>query len=298
VHFPISGVDGPVLLPALAAFVAAMVCVPAGLSGGVVLLPFQMSVLRFVTPAVTPTNLLYNVFSTPGGVYRFVREQRMLWPLAGTIVTGSLPGVLLGSFVRLRYLLEPRTMRLFTGAVLLWLAIRLFWNLRWTGRAKTVQASMAHSPVSALKTTLVSLARIEYEFQGRCYGFRPWPLAGVSLGAGVLFGAYGAGGNAILAPYLVSVLRLPPHTVAGATLVGTFATSLAGVCAFEGAGYLTNHAAVHPDWLLGAMFGFGGLLGAYAGAWLQRFLSEVWIKLTLGFMVFAVAMRYISAYFL
>ena len=297
-HFPISGVDGPVWLPALAAFVAATVCVPAGLSGGILLLPFQMSVLGFVTPAVTPTNLLYNVFSTPGGVLRFVREHRMSWPLAATIVAGSLPGVLLGTFVRLRYLPEPRTMRLFTGAVLLWLAIRLFWSLRWAARAKTVQAPVAHAPASALKTTSVSLARIEYVFQGRRYGFRPGPLAAVSLGAGMLFGAYGAGGNAILAPYLVSLLRLPPHTVAGATLAGTFITSLAGVCAFEGAGYLTSHAAVQPDWLLGAMFGFGGLLGAYAGAWLQRFLSEAWIKLSLGFMVFAIALKYISAYFL
>ncbi len=294
-HFPISGVDGPVWLPALAAFVAATVCVPAGLSGGVLLLPFLMSVLGFVTPAVTPTNLLYNVFSTPGGVYRFVREQRMSWPLAGTIITGSLPGVLLGTFVRLRYLPDPRTMRVFAGAVLVWLAIRLFWSLRSAARATMVQASMAHAPASGLKTTSISLARIEYEFQGRCYGFRPGPLAAVSLGVGMLFGAYGAGGNVILAPYLVSVLRLPPHTVAGATLVGTFVTSFAGVCAFVGAGYLANHAAVHPDWLLGAMFGFGGLLGSYAGAWLQRFLSEVWIKLALGFMVLAIAVRYISA---
>ncbi len=296
-HFPISGVDGPAWLPALAAFVA-VVCVPAGLSGGVLLLPFQMSVLGFVTPAVTPTNLLYNVFSTPGGVLRFVREHRMSWPLAATIVAGSLPGVLLGTFVRLRYLPAPRTMRLFTGAVLLWLAIRLFRSLRWAARATTVHAPMAHVPAAALKTTSVSLARIEYEFQGRCYGFRPGPLAAVSLGVGMLFGAYGAGGNAILAPCLVSVLRLPPYTVAGATLAGTFVASLAGVCAFEGAGYLTNHAAVHPDWLLGAMFGFGGLLGAYAGAWLQRFLAEVWIKLSLGFMVLAIAVRYIAEYYL
>ena len=35
---------------------------PAGISGAVLLLPFQVSVLGTPSPAVTPTNLLYNVW--------------------------------------------------------------------------------------------------------------------------------------------------------------------------------------------------------------------------------------------
>ena len=37
---------------------------PVGISGAVLLLPFQVSVLGTPSPAVTPTNLLYNVVST------------------------------------------------------------------------------------------------------------------------------------------------------------------------------------------------------------------------------------------
>ena len=43
----------------------------AGVSGAVLLLPIQLSVLHVPSPAVTPTNLLFNVASTPGGLLRF-----------------------------------------------------------------------------------------------------------------------------------------------------------------------------------------------------------------------------------
>ena len=49
-----------------AAYVIAVVATPAGISGAVLLLPFQVSVLGTPSPAVTPTNLLYNVAATPG----------------------------------------------------------------------------------------------------------------------------------------------------------------------------------------------------------------------------------------
>jgi len=51
-----------------AAFIISAIATPAGISGAVLLLPFQVSVLGTPSPAVTPTNLLYNVVSTPGAL--------------------------------------------------------------------------------------------------------------------------------------------------------------------------------------------------------------------------------------
>ena len=53
----------------MAAYVVAVLATPAGISGAVLLLPFQVSVLGTPSPAVTPTNLLYNVVATPGALY-------------------------------------------------------------------------------------------------------------------------------------------------------------------------------------------------------------------------------------
>ena len=51
-----------------AAFAIALLATPAGVSGAVLLLPFQVSVLGTPSPAVTPTNLVYNVVATPGAL--------------------------------------------------------------------------------------------------------------------------------------------------------------------------------------------------------------------------------------
>jgi len=51
---------------------------------------------------------------------------------------------------------------------------------------------------------------------------------------------------------------------------------------------------VQPDWGLGLLFGVGGLVGTYCGARLQRYLPERWIRLVLGVLVTALAVRYVA----
>lgn len=83
--------------------------------------------------------------------------------------------------------------------------------------------------------------------------------------------------------------------MAGATLIGTFVTSVAGVAFFEilaatgfGAG-----GAIAPDWLLGLTLGVGGLAGTYAGARLHRYVPERLIRGVLGALVTLLALRYV-----
>jgi uncharacterized protein len=54
----------------ITAYAIAVLATPAGISGAVLLLPFQVSVLGTPSPAVTPTNLLCNVVATPGALCR------------------------------------------------------------------------------------------------------------------------------------------------------------------------------------------------------------------------------------
>ena len=77
-----------------AAFVIAVLATPAGISGAVLLLPFQASVLGTPSPAVTPTNLLYNVVATPGALYRYWRQGQFGGRLALVLIAGTLPGVI------------------------------------------------------------------------------------------------------------------------------------------------------------------------------------------------------------
>ena len=81
---------------ALAARLIATVTTPAGISGAVLLLPFQVSVLGTPSPAVTPTNLLYNIIATPGALYRYWRQGQTGGRLALVLiklVLSSSPGI-------------------------------------------------------------------------------------------------------------------------------------------------------------------------------------------------------------
>lgn len=62
----------------------------------------------------------------------------MDWPLTWVVVVGTLPGVFLGSWVRIMYLPDPRAFKVFVGAVILYLGVRLV--IEFTGGLKKQKA--------------------------------------------------------------------------------------------------------------------------------------------------------------
>ena len=114
---------------------------------------------------------------------------------------------------------------------------------------------------------------------------------------GIIGGTYGIGGGAIIAPFCVAVFHLPVYTVAGAALLGTFITSVAGVF-FYSVMPTTAGLSCAPDWLLGFLFGVGGFAGMYTGARLQKFIPQKYLKLILGIIITFLAGSYILQYFM
>ncbi len=305
-YFPVSGVEANPLLLLLAAFCISLLTTPAGVSGAFLLLPFQVSVLGFTSPAVSPTNLIYNVVATPGGIYRYIREGRVVWPLAWTVVLGTLPGVFIGAVLRVTFFSDPRAFKVFVGFVLLYLGARLLYEALRRLRAATSQpAAEAGSGEGILQaegvvqTTSVSARGVEYEYAGRSFSFGTVPVLLLSFVVGIIGGIYSIGGGSIIAPFFVLIFGLPVYTVAGAALISTFLTSVAGVVFFQvlDAAGVGGSAAVAPDWLLGVVLGVGGLAGTYAGARVQKFLPELWIRTVLGTLVVLLALSYIGQLF-
>ncbi|MEN6587110.1 MAG: sulfite exporter TauE/SafE family protein [Sulfuricella sp.] len=281
VSFSVSGVHTWLWLPPLVAFVLSFFCSMVGISGAFLLMPFQMSVLGFAGPAASATNLVFNLFATPGGVWRYVREGRMFWPLAGIITLGTLPGIVLGFYLRVLYLPDAARFKLFVGVVLLYLSWRMLAGFvpRLAGK-RQVDAPASSSDMS-LRILHVGRQRVSFIFRGREQGFSTPAMLALAFAVGIIGGTYGIGGGAIIAPFCIAVFRLPVHAVAGAALAGTFVTSLVGVAVYTflplpGGGYAT------PDWWLGSLFGLGGLAGMYLGAACQRHVSQRVLKGALG----------------
>jgi len=247
----------------VAAYLVAVLATPAGISGAVLLLPFQVSVLGTPSPAVTPTNLLYNVVATPGALYRYWRQRQTGGHLALVLIAGTLPGVIAGSVIRVELLPSPRVFDLVVAAVLMplgiWLALTRSSRPRDPGRP----ARLIPVPVLVILAAAVG-----------CVG-----------------GIYGIGGGSILAPILIGSGRRPAE-VAPAALASTFVTSVAGVITFTILS-IHQHGSVAPDWPTGIALGVGGLAGAYTGARIQSRLPDVLIRRLVGILVVAIGARYL-----
>ncbi|MBF0319152.1 MAG: sulfite exporter TauE/SafE family protein [Nitrospirae bacterium] len=292
VTFSASGVTTSVLIPPLFAFVLSFFTSMGGVSGAVLILPFQVSYLNFTSPAVNSTNLLYNIIGIPGGVYRYIKEGKMVWPLTWIIIIGTIPGVFIGYYLRVKYLPESGKFKLFVAAVLLYIGTRLL--LGSLGKAPVKKADTATGPF-VISNTSISLTRVSYDFKGETLRFNTISMFTLALIVGVIGGTYGIGGGAIIAPFCVTFFSLPIYTVAGPALMGTFITSIFGVAFY--AMIPVNGATAPPDWPLGLLFGAGGFAGMYLGARMQKHMPERAIKLILAAIFYVIALRYAYQYF-
>jgi len=247
----------------VAAFAIALIATPAGISGAVLLLPFQVSVLGTPSPAVTPTNLLYNVVATPGALYQYWRQGQTGGALSLVLVAGTVPGVIAGSVIRVDLLPGAHVFDLMVGLVLLPLGIWLAATNPSRGRDTGRLPLAIPSPVLIMVAALVG-----------CVG-----------------GIYGIGGGSILSPLLIGSGR-PAAEVAPAALASTFVTSVAGVATFTILS-LHLHGPVAPAWSTGVALGIGGLAGGYTGARIQSRLPDALIRRIVGLLVTAIGARYL-----
>ena len=245
----------------IAGLLVATVTTPAGVSGAVLLLPIQVSVLGVPSPSVTPTNLIFNLLATPSGVLRYRRLQRgsIISPLAVRLLAGTVPGVIVGAVIRVEWLSGQQAFYLAAAAVLATLGAMLV--LRQPAPADRSLRLAFVSPIAAC--------------------------------VGVVGGIYGIGGGSFLAPILI-LGGYTAYAVAPAALLSTLVASVVGVITFVILGVSSNDSSqITPDWGIGIAAGAGGIIGAYLGAGLQSRIPERTLRQLLGALALLIAARYL-----
>jgi uncharacterized membrane protein YfcA len=247
----------------VAGLLVATVTGPVGVSGAVFLLPIQLSVLAVPNPAVTPTNLLFNIVSIPGALVRYRRRALLRSPLTTVLLTGTLPGVVIGAIIRVYLIPGPLIFRLLVAALLFplgsWLCLRTM---------REPFGPDARPPSNHF-------------------------IAILALGVGVVGGIYGIGGGSLLSPILVGRV-IPLATVAPAALTSTFVTSVAGAITYVVLALTSVSHDIAPDWFIGVICGLGGLCGGYLGAHLQPVLPEKALRVGLGVLAIVTALLYVT----
>ena len=313
--FQTAGIEVSIWIPPLVAFCISFFTSMGGVSGAFLLLPFQMSFLGYVNPSVSATNQLFNIVAIPSGVYRYWREGRMVWPLTWVVVIGTLPGVLIGAIVRVSYLPDARNFKVFAAGVLLYIGIRMVLDLtkkstgandkaaaekRFQELVRNYRKTSDPSNPEAIKPITgihFNLRRLGYTFYGESFDVSFWGIFSLSFIVGIVGGIYGIGGGAIIAPFFVTFFGLPVYTIAGAALMGTFITSVAGVAFYQAIAPFYPNLSVAPDWLLGILFGLGGMAGMYLGARCQKFVPARAIKWMLAAIIIFTGIKYGLAFF-
>lgn len=305
-YFEVAGISVNPFVPPLVAFLVSMITSTGGVSGAFLILPFQVSVLGFTSPSVSATNQLYNVLAIPSGVYRYIREGRMVWPLTWIVIAGTLPGVFLGALVRINFLSNPNSFKIFAGFVLLYIGLRILRENLSKKKINTVEAEKKFSEIAMnhlnhrrkvklpkTKVIKFDLKTLDYEFVGERFKIKTIPVFLISTLVGIVGGIYGIGGGAIMAPIYVTFFNLPVYTVAGPALMGTFITSFFGVIIYEILAPFYPHLSIAPDWKLGLLFGIGGSIGMYIGARIQKYLPARIIKFILSLGILFLGVRYV-----
>ena len=297
--FPVSGVEVNPIIPFAVAFTVSFFTSMGGVSGAFLLLPYQVSFLGYTAPSVSATNQVFNIVAIPSGVYRFIKEGRMVWPLTWAVIIGTLPGVFIGAWVRIEYLPDSKNFKFFVGCILFYIGMRLVQDIlkkkegadgQKTGNSKAKETFVVSITQSSLK-------RVQFSFDDQSFGYTPSTVLGICFLVGIAGGIYGIGGGSIVAPFFVAILGLPVYAVAGAALMGTFITSVAGVIFYQLLSLVYTETSVSPDWLLGFLLGSGGFAGIYLGARCQKYVPARIIKLVLCICVMVVAAKYLVGFF-
>ncbi|MBU1193611.1 MAG: sulfite exporter TauE/SafE family protein [Proteobacteria bacterium] len=311
--FQTAGIEVAIWIPPLVAFVISFFTSMGGVSGAFLLLPFQMSFLGYTNPSVSATNQVFNIVAIPGGVYRFWKEGRLVWPLAAIVIIGTLPGVFMGAMARILFLPDPKNFKFFASLVLFYIAAKMISDLVRSKNKKTAasksekhfqemmkkgeikkQKNKDFKPVEIIS---INYKHLNFRFYEETFNVSIPGIFGLSLIVGIIGGIYGIGGGSIIAPFFISFFHLPVYIVAGAALMGTFVTSIAGVIFYSAIAPLYPEMSIAPDWLLGVLFGTGGLLGIYLGARVQKYVPANLIKWMLAFIILFTAGKYLFNFF-
>ncbi|MFP3485974.1 MAG: sulfite exporter TauE/SafE family protein [Vulcanisaeta sp.] len=248
------------------ALIISFVASQGGISGAYLLVPAQIYILGALSPVVSSTNLMYNVIATPLSIYRYLREGRVVKQLALALALGGMAGSIVGSYIRV-FLIGAEVFRVFVDVVLLILSIELIMTVRAVRARKQL--------VTAVKVLGVRSGRLFFLFSDKVFSVSLPMIFALSFIIGVVGGIYGIGGASIMAPILLTAFNLPVYVTAGTTLIGTLAGSIPSLVTYSILGF-------GPNISVGVSMGFGGLMGSYLGASIQRRVPEWVIRLLLS----------------
>ncbi|HWQ74065.1 MAG TPA: sulfite exporter TauE/SafE family protein [Syntrophomonas sp.] len=235
----------------------------AGLGGGVVMIPALQLVAKFDLPQVIGTTLFAVIFTSLSAAQGHYRAGNVRLRSAGYAALGGLIGVLLGSYVFVKYL---------SGSfALLEIALGLFFGFTTYRMGKD-----AYGEFFGKKEVAEANAKNRENVPA---------LLGLGLFTGSLTGMLGIGGGMIFTPGFMFLGQMSPQVAVGTTMVAMLPLALSGGLIKLYQGYVNLPA--------GIMLGLGTIVGAQIGVWISNRISPALFKVLFTLLFAFLALDYL-----
>ena len=270
--------------------------------GGILAGVGHISVLGMGDPnAIKVANQLLELTSRVFSVPVYLRQRRVLWPLALSYGVGAPFGAAAGSWVSSAVLVDMASYRFVFALLVLGVAARMLYEAmldparrsRGLQRAFDVsrlarhgQSGLSPGVPRAPHRVRLGLTRIRIDLGGESFAFNP--LVSAAGGFGISFAAamLGVGGGFLATPFMASVLLFPMFFVAGTALVALMLPLAVSV-----ATYLLLSAGV--DWTLMAIEMPGIALGSLLGPVINRRIDERVLRLVVAVVLICIGVFYL-----
>ena len=227
----------------------------------------------------------------------YFRQCRLVLGLALILASGGLLGALVGSRLSMHYLSDLSDFKPVFAILVLFIAAQLAWSLRPQARTPGASARAAaafeglvlqgEQPcLMGVKHQLWSWRRIEFEFGGESFRYRPSIAFTAGFMIAAIASALGVGGGFLLVPFMAMVLRLPMFVVAGTAALAVFISSSASI-----ANYMVM--GVQLDWGLLIPMLVGTAVGAWLGPRISRHFKESWLRILLAGVLLGIGVKYL-----
>lgn len=287
-----------VLLPFAWGGLVGLVFSLVGAAGGI-LASFGLISVLGLTDAnqVKPMAQVLTLATPLVAVPSYFRQCRLVLGLALILASGGLLGALVGSRLSMHYLSDLSSFKPVFSIMVLFIAAQLAWSLR--PQAHTSGASyraaaafeglvlQGEQPCSmGVKHQLWSWQRIEFEFGGELFHYRPSVVFAAGFMIAAIASALGVGGGFLLVPFMAMVLRLPMFVVAGTAALAVFVSSSASIANYISMG-------VQLDWNLLIPMLIGTFVGAWLGPHISRYFKESWLRILLASVLLGIGGKYL-----
>lgn len=313
VAFPLAGVRVPIWHLVWMGFWTGYTMAVVGEAAGIFALPYQMSILQFNAASVTPTTQLITLLNPIGALLGFYRTRQTNWDFALWVCVGGMAGAVVGPFIRLTALSDPKPFAVAVGLALAITGVHLC-IAAWRGLRNQIGfegkfAAAAREEVAAGRSPsgLPRGTRIETVEKRRwritiAYWNESWTMSTpvlflVGFGVGVISSTLGVGGGFLLVPIFAAFYGLPIYVLVAASIPFVVLLSAVSLVTYSAVVPIFTGTRLPAEFAWGLFASAGGILGAWCAAKTQRFVPQPLLKLMLGAITAAAGALYIAGGF-